>query len=175
MHAFVVPIFGHELGLRASAIGSVLGAFAVAVTAVRLVLPVLAHRVGQVQVLRGAMWLAAATFAVYPFARSIWTMSACAMALGLALGCSHPMVMTTLHEITPSARHGEAIALRSMTINVSSSLMPLGFGAAGALLGASGLFWVMAAFVGAGSLLARELDPAVQRRSVGRQLDDAAF
>jgi hypothetical protein len=36
----------------------VLGAFAVAVTAVRLVLPVLAHRVSQVQVLRGAMWIA---------------------------------------------------------------------------------------------------------------------
>jgi MFS family permease len=162
VHAFVVPIFGHQLGLSASAIGSVLGAFALAVTAVRLVLPGLANRLGEVQVLRIAMWVAGAAFAVYPFARSVWTMGACAFALGLAIGCSHPMVMTTLHQITPPSRHGEAIALRSMTISVSSTLMPLGFGAAGAMLGASGVFWAMAAFVGGGSVLARELDPAMR-------------
>jgi hypothetical protein len=48
------------------------------------------------------------------------------------------MVMTTLHQITPESRHGEAIALRSITIILSSALMPLAFGAAGAALGAAG-------------------------------------
>jgi MFS family permease len=158
VHAFAVPIFGHERGFSASVIGSVLAAFAISVTAVRLALPVLAHRLGEAQVLRGAMLLAAASFVLYPFTHSVWTMAACACLLGLALGCSHPMVMTTLHQITPAARHGEAIALRSMTISLSSALMPLAFGVLGATLGAAGLFWSMAWLVGGGSLVARQLE-----------------
>jgi hypothetical protein len=70
------------------------------------------------------------------------------------------MVMTTLHHLTPSDRHGEAIALRSMTINASSALMPLLFGAVGAAVGASALFWLMGAAVGAGSWQARRVGRA---------------
>ncbi len=44
MHSFLVPILGHERGFSASAIGLVLGVFATAVAAVRLVIPFLAHR-----------------------------------------------------------------------------------------------------------------------------------
>lgn len=158
VHAFVVPIFGHEHNLSASAIGAVLAAFALAVTAVRIALPTIAHRLSEVQVLLGAMWLAVATFALYPFAHSVWTMGGCAIMLGFALGCSHPMVMTTLHQITPESRHGEALALRSMTIAISSAFMPLAFGALGAALGATGLLWSMAAVVGGGSWVARQLE-----------------
>jgi len=71
-----------------------------------------------------------------------------------------PMVMTTLHQITPVARHGEAIALRSMAINFSSATMPLAFGVAGATLGASAVFWLMAAAVASGSLAARQVGAA---------------
>lgn len=39
VHTFVVPILGHERGLSASAIGSILGAFAIAAAAVRLLIP----------------------------------------------------------------------------------------------------------------------------------------
>jgi len=157
VHSFVVPVLGHQRGLSASAIGSVLGVFALAVTGVRLLLPVLAHRLGESETLRGAMLLVAAAFLVYPFAGSVWSMGACAACLGLALGCSQPMIMTTLHQITPSARHGEAIALRSMAINCSSALMPLAFGAGSAVLGAGGVFWLMAILVGGGTMVAREL------------------
>src|ERR1035438_8226765 len=89
------------------------------------------------------MLVCAAVFAVYPFARTAWLMGLCAVVLGLALGAVQPMIMTTLHQITPADRHGEAIALRSMAINFSSAVMPLAFGLAGATLGASALFWFM--------------------------------
>ena len=62
-------------------------------------------------------------------------MALCAVLLGLALGSVQPMIMSKLHQITPEQRHGESLALRSMAINLSSSLMPLLFGAAGGLLG----------------------------------------
>lgn len=157
VHSFVVPVLGHERGLSASAIGLILGAFALAVAGVRLVIPLLAHRLREGAVLAGAMLLTAAVFAVYPLAHAALAMGACAVVLGLALGTVQPMIMSTLHQITPQARHGEAIALRSMTINLSSALMPLGFGMAGAAFGAAGVFWLMGAMVGAGAWPARRL------------------
>jgi MFS family permease len=157
LHSFLVPVLGNERGLSASAIGSILGVFALAVTAVRFLIPVLAHRLSESVVLRSAMLLIASIFALYPFAHSPWAMGTCACVLGFALGSSQPMVMAALHHITPSERQGEALALRSMTINTSSALMPLAFGALGGVLGAAGLFWSMGALVGAGSWVARSI------------------
>jgi MFS family permease len=158
VHAFMVPVLGHERGLSASATGTVLGLFALAVTVVRLAIPTLAHRLREAVVLSVAMATVALVFALYPWASSVWTMSACAVVLGFALGASQPMVMTALHQVTPAQRHGEAIALRSMAINFSSTVMPLGFGALGSTLGATGLFWSMGTLVAIGALLARGLD-----------------
>jgi sugar phosphate permease len=135
----------------------VLGVFATAVALVRLLIPVLAHRLREAQVLAGAMLGTAAVFAVYPLVHSAWMMGACAVLLGLALGSVQPMIMTTLHQITPAQRHGEAIALRSMAINLSSAVMPLLFGLAGTAVGAAALFWLMGAAVGAGSWQARRV------------------
>jgi MFS family permease len=160
VHAFLVPILGHERGFSASAIGLVLGAFAIAVTAIRLIIPALAHRLREAHVLVGSMLAVGLVFAVYPLVRTAWAMGLCAVLLGLALGAVQPMIMTTLHQITPHERHGEAIALRSMTINLSSALMPLMFGLGGTALGAAGLFWIMAAVVSAGSVAARHVGRA---------------
>ena len=157
VHTFVVPILGHERGFSASSIGTVLGLFAAAVALIRLLIPTLAHRLREAQVLVAAMLATALVFAVYPFVQSAWMMGVCAALLGLALGSVQPMIMTTLHQITPHDRHGEAIALRSITINFSSAVMPLMFGLAGAALGAASLFWVMGALVAAGSFQARRI------------------
>lgn len=157
VHAFLVPVLGHERGFSASAIGLVLGVFALAVAAIRLAIPLIAQHLREGQVLAGCMLWTAGVFALYPFATSAWWMGVLAVALGLALGAVQPMIMTTLHQLTPAERHGEAIALRSMTINFSSALMPLLFGALGAAVGASALFWLMGAAVGAGSVPARRI------------------
>jgi predicted MFS family arabinose efflux permease len=157
VHSFLVPILGHERGFSASAIGLILGIFATAVAGVRLAIPLIAHRLREAHVLVGAMLSCALVFALYPLARTSWVMGCCAVVLGLALGAVQPMIMTTLHQITPPARHGEAIALRSMAINCSSAFMPLAFGLAGATLGASALFWLMGAAVAAGSIAARQV------------------
>ncbi len=165
VHAFLVPVLGHERGFSASAIGLVLGVFAVAVAAVRLAIPLIAQHLREGQVLAGCMLWTAGVFALYPFAHEAWAMGLLAAALGLALGAVQPMIMTTLHQLTPAERHGEAIALRSMTINFSSALMPLLFGALGALVGASALFWLMGAAVGAGSWPARRVAAVVPGRA----------
>jgi MFS family permease len=160
VHSFLVPILGHQRGFSASAIGLVLGVFATAVTVVRLAIPVIAHRLRESHVLMGSMLVCALVFVVYPFARTASLMGCCAVVLGLALGAVQPMIMTTLHQITPADRHGEAIALRSMAINCSSAVMPLAFGLAGATFGASALFWLMGLAVAGGSFAARRIGSA---------------
>ncbi|MDE2613753.1 MAG: MFS transporter [Burkholderiales bacterium] len=157
VHTFAVPVLGHERDYSASTIGLILGTFTFSVTAVRLAIPLLAHRLGQITVLRFAMIGTAVVFASYPLAPNPWLMGSLAAALGLTLGCVQPMIMSMLHHVTPDARHGEALALRSMAMNTSSTLMPLVFGATGALVGAAALFWAVGGAVGAGSWLTRRL------------------
>lgn len=160
VHAFAVPILGHERGFSASTIGFILGTFTLAVTGVRLLVPVLAHRINDILLLRGAMLGTAVVFSLYPLASSPALMAGCAVLLGLSLGVVQPMVMTTLHHITPDGRHGESLAFRSMAINTSSTLMPLLFGVLGSAAGAAVLFWSVGGAVGAGSWLARRFGAA---------------
>jgi len=157
VHTFVVPVLGHERGLSASMIGSILGAFAVAATVTRMALPVLAERVSEWAVLTAAMAATAVLFAIYPFMHVALTMGICSVLLGFALGAVQPMVMSMLHQVTPEARHGEALGLRLVAINGASVIMPLMFGAAGAVVGISGVFWIVGTAVGLGTRLALKL------------------
>lgn len=154
VHAFVVPLLGYERGLSASVIGSILGAFAIAATLIRMVMPMVAERLSERVVLAGAMLVTTALFCVYPLLGSAFGMGLCSVLLGFALGSAQPMVMSLLHQITPSHRHGEALGLRLMAINASSVLMPILFGSAGALIGVGGLFWGVGAIVFVGTRMA---------------------
>ncbi len=160
VHTFAVPVLGHERGYSASTIGLILGTFTLSVTAVRVLIPLVAQHLSESVVIRAAMAGTGVVFALYPLAPNPVAMGGLAVLLGVTLGSVQPMVMSMLHHITPNNRHGEALALRSMAINASSTLMPLAFGAAGTLVGAGALFWLVGAAVGAGSWLARRLAPA---------------
>ena len=154
VHTFVVPLLGHERGLSASVIGSILGAFAIAATVIRLALPVVAARLQEWAVIVGSMLVTASLLAVYPFLQSALAMGACSVLLGFSLGVVQPMIMSTLHQITPEHRHGEALGLRMMSINASSVLMPMLFGSTGAAIGVTAVFWAVGSMVGLGSRLA---------------------
>jgi MFS family permease len=151
VHTFVLPLLGHERGLSASMIGSILGAFAVAAACIRVVLPLVASRFSERSVITASNVITAGVFAVYPLMSSALGMGACSVMLGIALGAVQPMVMSMLHQITPHARHGEALGLRVMTLNASSVAMPMLFGAAGAVIGVSGVFWIVGGVVALGT------------------------
>ncbi len=161
IHTFVLPVIGHERGFSASVIGLILGGFAIAAALVRVVMPIFAARLRENIVIAGAMIVTAAVFAVYPLMQSALAMGACSVVLGLALGSVQPMVMSTLHQITPDARHGEALGLRLMTINASSVAMPMLFGSLGAVVGVSPLFWGVGLVVGLSARLALRLQVSV--------------
>ncbi|MDO9404664.1 MAG: MFS transporter [Polaromonas sp.] len=163
VHTFVVPVLGFERGVSASVIGTILGAFAIAAALIRVALPLIAQHLKEWAVLAGAMLATAVLFGVYPLMYSALGMGICSVLLGLALGMVQPMIMSLLHQITPEARHGEALGLRLMAINASSVAMPMLFGTAGALIGISGVFWVTGVVVGAGARAAWLLRGAIDK------------
>ncbi len=159
VHMFVVPVIGHERGFSASVIGSILGAFAIAAALVRVAMPAFASRLREHVVVSSAMLVTAVAFAVYPLTQTPLAMGAFSVVLGIALGSVQPMIMSTLHQITPEARHGEALGLRLMVINASSVLMPVMFGTVGAAVGVSVVFWTVGAVVGAMARTAWHMRP----------------
>ena len=163
VHTFVVPVLGHERGYSASVVGTILGSFAVAAAFIRVCLPFISRHVKEFQIITGSMACTAVLFGVYPLMPSPWAMGLCSILLGLVLGTAQPMIMSTLHQITPPHRHGEALGLRLMSINASSVLMPMLFGAAGSLAGVAPVFWVVGSVVGWGSHMAWRLRPVAQK------------
>jgi len=126
---FVLPILGHERGFSASAIGSVLAGYALASMGVRLLIPFLAHRLSRHHMMVGALALTGLVFVVLPFLRDAWSMVVCAGMLGIALGTIQPAILSSVHDVAPPHRTGEAMAVRSMTVHLSMATMPLVFGA----------------------------------------------
>lgn len=159
VHTFVVPVLGHERAFSASVIGAILGSFAIAAASVRVAMPLLATHLKEWVVVSGAMLITAMLFGIYPFMHAPLAMGCCSVMLGLALGSVQPMIMSTLHQITPHAVHGQALGLRLMSINLSSVLMPMLFGTAGMVVGVSVVFWTLGVAIGLGSHAAWHLRP----------------
>lgn len=150
VHQFLVPLYGASLGISASKIGLVLGAFSVATFTVRLTLPWLAGRVGDWPLVLGAMAVAALVYLAYPVFPVLSTMLALSFLLGLGLGVAQPMMMAVLHRASPPDRIGEAAGLRMTLINGTQTFLPTAFGAFGAAFGLSAIFWGMALLIAGG-------------------------
>jgi MFS family permease len=150
LQTFMVPVYGTRIGLSASEIGLVLGSFAAATFAIRLAMPALSRSFREWQVLTFTLLTGAFAFALIPFFSTLLPLMACAFLLGLGLGAAQPNVMSLIHSRTPAGRVGEALGLRTTLMNGSHVVLPLVFGAFGAIVGAGVAFWVMALLLGAG-------------------------
>jgi MFS family permease len=156
LFAFVTPIYGSQIGLSASTIGLVLGAFGAAVFVVRLVLPLLARRVSAWRLLIAAMLMSGLLLFAFPLVTEVPQLMALAFLLGVGLGGTQPFLMSLLYEIAPPGRGAEVLSVRTWLINFSQTGVPLAFGALGAALGMLPVFWVMgAALLGTGWFAAR--------------------
>ncbi len=144
VYGFAIPLHGSSIGLSASEIGIVMGAFAAATFAIRLAMPFMVNRVAPWPMLKFSLLLAGISFAVIPFTHHVGLLMVLVFVLGIGLGAPQPMVLTLLHETAPAGRSGEALGLRTTLINTSQTVMPMIFGAVGATFGLSPLFWAMA-------------------------------
>lgn len=156
LFTFVVPIHGSRIGLTATQIGVILGCFGAAIFCVRLVLPLFMHRVSEWQMLITAMLAAGTTLFVFPLVTGMPLLALLAFILGIGLGGTQPMIMSMLYSKAPPGRGAEAVGLRTLLINVSQTGMPLLFGALGAAIGMTPVFWAMALCLITGGLVARK-------------------
>jgi len=154
LQTFVVPVHGTQVGLSASQIGLVLGSFAFATFMIRLAMPRLSTRFNEWQVLVFTLLSASAAFLLFPFFDAMVPLMIVAFLLGLGLGAAQPNIMSLVHSRCPPGRVGEALGLRTTIINSSQVILPLVFGAFGAVLGARAMFWSMAIIVAAGGIAA---------------------
>lgn len=158
-HSFTVPVVGHARELSASAIGLVLGAFAVAATAVRLLITAFAHRIDEKQALRWAITVATVALLAYAWLPGAPGMMLGSAVLGLALGSVQPMVLSMLHQAAPEGRQGQALALRMLFTNAATIAMPVGFGLLAAATTSAAPMWLMAAVLLAARGATRRLAP----------------
>ncbi len=156
-HSFTVPVVGHARELSASAIGLVLGSFAVAATVVRLVITGFAHRIDEQRALSAATSVAAVALLAYAWLPGALGMMAGSAVLGLALGSVQPMVLSMLHQAAPPGRQGQALALRMLFTNAATIAMPVGFGFLAAATTSAAPMWFMAAVLLAARVPVRRL------------------
>ncbi|MCW5604890.1 MAG: MFS transporter, partial [Burkholderiales bacterium] len=152
---FVMPIHGTHLGLSATTIGMILGSFGAAIFCVRLVLPLVVHRVHEWKLLISAMVMSGTVLIVLPVVISVPLLIGLAFLLGVGLGGTQPIILALLYKQAPSGRGAEAVGVRTLLLNASQGGIPLLFGVVGAALGMAPAFWAMAAGLLAGSWYSR--------------------
>jgi MFS family permease len=152
---FYMPIYGHAIGLSASAIGMVLAMFAAAAFLVRTILPQIVSRFGEEPVLLASIFIAAGTYLLFPLVESGLLLAAIAFLLGLGTGCGQPLTLMMIYARAPEGRTGEALGLRMSINNLTHIVVPLFFGAIGTAFGVAPVFLANAVMLGAGGMISR--------------------
>lgn len=151
-----MPLWGHHLGLSATAIGLVMGAYAAAGFTTRVLMPGMVRRFGTERTLFISLIIASITFLMIPLIGHPVLLGMISFALGLGLGLGQPLTVLLTHNYAPKGRAGEAIGLRLALNNSMHVVMPSAFGAIGSLVGLASVFWVSGAFLVYGTWLSRE-------------------
>ena len=122
----------------------VVSAFAVSIILVRLVLPFVVQRTGEVQLLTYAMFVAAAAFCLFPLFKGAWALAAVSFLLGVGCGVGQPLSMTLVFSASPKGRAAEATGMRITVNQVTHFAIPLLFGVVGSVAGYAVVFFTNA-------------------------------
>ena len=153
---FYMPIYGHSVGLSASAIGVVLGMFGVSAFFVRIGLPALVKRWGTDAVFNGSLYVSAEAFTMFPFFTGAVTLSLVALVCGLGMGCAQPVTLMLVFSRAPEGRSGEALGMRVTINQFTHIVVPILFGSIGSVFGVAPVFAVNALILAGGGWINRE-------------------
>jgi MFS family permease len=153
LFSFYMPIYGRSIGLSASGIGLVLSAYAAAAFVVRLLMQSLARRFSETGVLTASLFVAAATYALFPMLTGVPMLVLTAFLLGLGLGSAQPLTIMLTYHHAPEGRSGEALGMRLTVNKITQISIPIVFGGIGTVFGLAPVFWANAAFLFAGGAL----------------------
>jgi MFS family permease len=159
LFSFYMPIYGKSIGLSATGIGLVLSAYAAAAFVVRLVMQGLARRFSETGVLTASLFIAAATYALFPWLSGVPMLVLTAFLLGLGLGSAQPLTIMLTYHHAPPGRSGEALGMRLTVNKVTQIAIPIVFGGIGTVFGLAPVFWANAAFLFAGGALSARRRP----------------
>lgn len=150
-----LPIYARGIGLSATTIGLIIGAFGAAELIVRMMIPRIAARWGERSMIGGALAVACVAFVVFPLTQIPWLLAAMSFVAGLGLGCGQPLTMILAFNAAPEGRSAEAIAMRLSVSYGAHVVIPPVFGAVGTALGVAPVFWACAVLLAGGAALNR--------------------
>jgi MFS family permease len=149
------PVYATGLGLSATTIGLVMGAFGTAAFLVRVLIPPVTRRVGERKMIAVALALAAVAYVTIPLMHDPWLLGAVSFAVGLGIGCGQPLSMALSFNAAPPGRSAETIAMRLAVSYGTHVVIPPVFGAVGTALGLAPVFWTCGMLLAGGSYLNR--------------------
>jgi predicted MFS family arabinose efflux permease len=94
-------------------------------------------------------------FALVPFAGNAYVLGAIAFFFGLGMGIGIPLTVILMFANSAEGRSGQTLGIRLTVNNFVRMSGPMAFGAIGAVVGVSGVFWLLAGVMLAGGVLAR--------------------
>lgn len=150
-----IPVYAAGQGLSASAIGLIIAMTAAGGFFARIVLPQLIARVGALRLFGLALVVGGVCLAAVPFAHGVVALSVISFIFGSGLNMSQPISLTLMYDRSPQGRSGAALGLRFAVDNASRLFSPMLFGAATAVMGIGVVFWINAALLGLGGLVAK--------------------
>ena len=153
---FYMPIYGHSVGLSASAIGVVLGMFGISAFFVRIGLPALVKRWGPDTVFNVSLYVSALAFMLFPLFGTATALGALALVLGLGMGCAQPVTLMLVYSRAPEGRSGEALGMRVTINQFTHIVVPIVFGTLGTAFGVAPVFLANALILAGGGVLNRD-------------------
>lgn len=152
---FYLPVYGHSIGLTASAIGAVLATLAAAAFIVRLFLARLIKRMPGEALLVWVFGMGAIGFALVPLSGNALVLGLIAFIFGLGMGIGIPLTVILMFSHSAEGRSGQTLGLRLTANNFVRMTGPIAFGAVGSAFGLPAVFWIIAAIMASGGLIAR--------------------
>jgi len=152
---FYMPIYGHAIGLSASAIGSVLATYGAAAFVIRLIMRPVLTRLSEVELLAYSFYVSAVSLALVPFFQNVVILALLAFTFGLGMGCGQPITMTLTFRNSAKGRSAEVLGVRIAINQGTRVIVPVVFGSIGSAFGLFPVFWIFALMMGSGGMLSR--------------------
>jgi MFS family permease len=145
--SFMIPLYGVQIGLSATAIGALMACLSVGVVGIRMLMPLLTRRWKTWPMVIVAQAIIGVGFLAMPFTDVYALLVVCAMVTGVGLGLGGPLSTSLMYDASPPDKVGEVVGMRTTMANIAQTFVPLMSGGIGAAFGVGPVFWTVAAIV----------------------------
>ena len=153
MFPFLMPLYGHSIGLGPGAIGSVVSGIYVSSLLMQAITPRTVAQFGEERTLAAAFIATAASFLLIPATSTALALGALACLFGFSMGGGQPITTTMLFNYAGKSNPGEALGLRLTVNNIVRVLAPALMGTLASAFGLAAICWITAGLLSGGSML----------------------